>query len=182
MGESVARGAVVWGMGHGKGYMADRWPSPDDRGGAGRSGGRTTWHGSSAIVAVCLCLTGCTTVVDLAGLPRPGLQPNGSYVLTAAESQADCRALNERIESDLVVMKKQLPRIEKEQAALPDTVTGVLERTFGGVDAGSHGRRTWREAEGRARALDKAAGEKGCLRPDIDDRIKSASAPPPQPI
>lgn len=124
-------------------------------------------------------VNGCTTVADIAGVQRTGVQSDGSYVLSAAETDANCRALDERIESELTLIRKQVPRISQEKAELPQTVTALLGRTFGGANDGLASRQILRESEARVRALDRAAGEKGCIRPNVEDRLRTATTTTP---
>lgn len=120
---------------------------------------------------------GCSTLIDVAGLPRGGPQPDGSYVLTEFEGGLDCRGLGERIDATLVEMKAHAQRIEVERRQLPRTVSGMLGRTLGGADGGLASAAKFRQGEARVRGLAAHAGRKNCAdhaAPSLEARIADA--------
>lgn len=128
----------------------------------------------AVVLAAALC--GCTTVADLAGVERAGIQADGSYRLTAQEVGASCRDLAERIETLLAEMQPLKSRIPGEQAAMPATMAAVLDKISGHPDGGSASARRLRNAETRARALDASARAKGCTPVDLEARLAGQPA------
>lgn len=127
---------------------------------------------AATIASAGLVSGGCSTVQDIAGIERPGVQANGGYILTSTESSMDCRALADRIDVTLEDMAKAAGRIKGERESLPPTVLGALQRTFGSSeDAGIASARKHREGEARVRALAAEQSRKGCAAADIEARI-----------
>lgn len=124
---------------------------------------------------------GCSSMVDMAGIARPGHQPDGSYVLLASEQALACRPLVDEIELSLKDMTKAHGRIETERQELPATMQAVYGRIFGGADGGLKSVAQYRMAESRARALDRQLVAKGCPAFPIDQRIAAMAAPPQAP-
>lgn len=142
---------------------------------------RSTSQLAAVLVLVAgVTLGACSTVHDIAGLPRAGPQSDGSYILTSSESSMDCRSLAERVEVALDGMSKAAAKIPKEKEALPPTMLGVFERALGGVDQGMTSARKLREGELHVRALAAEQARKGCATSaDLEARI---AATRPQPI
>lgn len=137
---------------------------------------------NGAALVAALLAGGCSTLVDVAGLPRAGVQSDGSYVLTEAESGLDCRALAERIDLALSDMRKHAEKIESERRQLPRTVQGMIGRTFGGPDGGLTSAAKFRQGEVRVRALSAEGRRKSCTGSDaasLEARIADALSAPP---
>ncbi len=125
---------------------------------------------------------GCSTLVDLAGVPRPGVQPDGGYVLAESESALDCRGLGERIDTTLAEMKTNSRRLESERRELPKTVANVLGRAFGGAEGGLESVAKLRQGEARVRGLAAEQQRRNCANAapgSLDARIAEARTPDP---
>ncbi len=97
------------------------------------SGGLSIGRGGSGalIGALVLALAGCSTIQDMSGIPRPGYQKDGSYVLTSEEQGLGCRELQERsmgLQSQLQTLSTQA--VEQMQK-LPDTIYAAWGRLVG---------------------------------------------------
>ena len=115
--------------------------------------------------------SGCSTVTDLAGIPHPGYQPNGGYVLLASEQALDCRALGDEIEVGFKDMQQAKVQLATERSSPPSTVVGVFGRMFGDEQAGLKNVERYRRSETRVRALNQQLGAKGCHTVDVDARL-----------
>lgn len=109
-----------------------------------------------------LALAGCSTMVDLAGFPRVGVQADGSYVLTERELALDCRGLNEHVEATLASMKEHRAGVDAERQQIPKTLSGVVGRVVGGPDGGLESAKLARDDEARAHSLAAERARKGC--------------------
>lgn len=121
---------------------------------------------------------GCSTMTDIAGVPHPGHQPDGGYVLLASEQELDCRRLTSEIELGLNDMEKAKPSIDAERNAAPKTLVGLYGRMFGGADGGLKSAEGYRQSERRVRALNQHLESKGCHSVDVNARIMAFNLAP----
>ena len=156
------------------------------RGGAGLGGDvqmrqRARHFALTVIVAAAtLASGGCSTVVDLAGVPRPGLQSDGRYVLSDSEIALECRGVGDRIEEELASMTRIGSRLAAEREASPKTLISLLGRNFGGPDGGLTNARLLDESEARVRALSAEQQRRNCpgeSSGSIEARITEARNP-----
>lgn len=139
------------------------------------------------VVAVAsLAAGGCSTIVDLAGVPRAGMQSDGRYVLSDSEIALECRGLADGIDSELMLMAQTGSRLAKERQAPAKTLAGLLGRSFGGPDGGLTNARLLAESEARVRALSAEQRRRNCpgdASQSIEARIAESRdplAPAPQ--
>lgn len=119
--------------------------------------------GRAALVALfAVNVSGCATVADLGGVPRPGYQKDGSYVLTADEQSLGCRELQER-QLSLQEQLQQLPSKAVEQMQeLPKTVVDAWGRLVGSESQGVPALAQYNEAKAEAVAVNDSLQRKGC--------------------
>lgn len=110
-------------------------------------------------------------MTDMAGIPHPGHQPDGGYVLLASEQQLDCRQLGDEVEQGFKDMQQSKSRMATERTSLPPTVVGAFGRMFGGENGGLNSAKSYSRAETRVRALNQQLGAKGCHTVDVDARV-----------
>lgn len=130
--------------------MAVGWPT------IGRSG-------SGALVgAFALALAGCSTIQDLGGIPRPGYQKDGSYVLSTQEQGLGCRELQERS----LGLKQQLQALSEQAVEqmqkVPDTIIAAWGRLVGSPGSGVPAVAEYNEARAESAALNDSLAKKGC--------------------
>lgn len=138
---------------------------------------KARWHpisraGSTALVcALSAMLAGCSTVRDLAGIPRPGYQKDGTYVLSEGEHGVlTCRDLQER---SLGLRQQQQTLSElavKQMQDLPETLVSAWGRLVGTPEAGVPAVAEYNEARAEQAAVNASMMTKGC------NSIESASA------
>lgn len=121
---------------------------------------------------------GCSTMTDIAGLPHPGHQPDGGYVLLASERQLDCRRLADEVEHGLDEMETSKSRIDAERDATPTTLASVYGRMFEGPYGGLKSAESYRKSEHRVRALNGQLKTQGCQPVDVDARIMAFNLAP----
>jgi len=119
--------------------------------------------GNAALLAIAVVwLGGCSTMADLNGLPRPGYQKDGSYVLAADEQSLGCRELQER-QLSLQEQLQQLPSKAVEQMQeLPTTVANAWGRLVGSSDQGVPALAQYNEAKAESAAVSQSMQRKGC--------------------
>lgn len=118
--------------------------------------------GSGALIsALVLALAGCATIQDMSGIPRPGYQKDGSYVLTSEEQGLGCRELQER-SLGLQQQLQALPQQAVEQMqALPTTIAAAWGRLVGAPGA-VPAVAEYNEARAESAALNDSLAKKGC--------------------
>lgn len=141
---------------------------------------RTTSRYAAFPVLAAILTAGCSTMTDVAGVPHPGYQSDGSYVLLTSEQELDCRAASDEIELGLADMAKAKAGIDKERTQPPTTMVAVYGRMFGGPDGGLKNAAQYRKAETRIRALDRAMLAKGCPPFPLEERVAAISVTPTQ--
>lgn len=119
---------------------------------------------------------GCSTLTDVAGLPRAGYQPTGSYVLSAEEQRFDCRRLRERSESLLDQLKSLPIRAAEELKEAPATMAQFVGRAFGNSNTGVAAVAEFDQGRAEAAALNDAMSQKGCGKVDLDSELRGATA------
>jgi hypothetical protein len=127
-------------------------------------GGQTIRRGGAAALPLLMALNvaGCSTVADLGGVPRPGYQNNGSYVLSAEEQSLGCRQLQDRQAS----LQEQLTALPQKAVAqmqeLPTTVSNAWGRLVGSSDQGVPALAEYNEAKAESAAVNASLQQKGC--------------------
>jgi hypothetical protein len=123
--------------------------------------------GSAILVGGLLVLAGgCSTMADLNGIPRPGYQNDGTYVLSAQEQESGCRALQER-QLGLQQQLQDLPaKAVQEMQALPTTVVTAWGRLVGSTDQGVPSLAQYNEAKAESAAVSESMTRKGCSAVD----------------
>jgi uncharacterized protein YceK len=120
-----------------------------------------------------LGVAGCSTVADLGGVPRPGYQNNGSYVLSADEQNLGCRAMQER----QVTLQEQLAALPQKAVTqmqeLPKTMVDAWGRLVGSPDQGVPALAEYNEVKAESAALNESLQRKGC-----SSSVETASVKP----
>ena len=107
-------------------------------------------------------MAGCSTVSGLSGIPRPGYQSDGSYVLSGQEQALGCRELQDR-QVGLQQQLAELPqKAVQEMQELPKTVAGAWSRLVGSSDQGAPSLAQYNEAKAEAAAVNESLSRKGC--------------------
>jgi len=123
------------------------------------------WIGAGRAALVCalaLNAAGCSTVADLSGVPRPGYQKDGSYVLSAHEHDLGCRELQAR-QVSLQTQLQELPmKAVQQMQELPQTVADAWSRLTGSPDQGVPAIAQYNEAKAEADAVNASIQQKGC--------------------
>jgi hypothetical protein len=114
------------------------------------------------VAALAVSVAGCSTMADLSGIPRPGYQKDGSYVLSAQEQSLGCRELQER-QAGVQEQLQALPaKAVQQMQELPQTVADVWGRLVGSPNQGVPALAEYNEAKAEAAALDASLQRKGC--------------------
>lgn len=112
--------------------------------------------------ALAFSVGGCSTVTELGGIPRPGYQMDGRYVLSAEEQNLGCRELHDR-QLGLQEQLQALPsKAVQQMQELPKTVVDAWGRLVGSSDQGVPALAEYNEAKAEAAALDQSLHQKGC--------------------
>jgi hypothetical protein len=121
------------------------------------------WLGRAAVVVVLtIGSAGCSTMADLNGIPRPGYQNDGSYVLSAEEQNLGCRALQER-QAGVQEQLQALPsKAVKQMQELPNTVADAWGRLVGSSNQGVPALAEYNEAKAESAAIGQSLQKKGC--------------------
>ncbi len=129
---------------------------------------RVMWHsyrlvGKAALpVLLAMSVAGCSTMADLGGIPRPGYQKDGSYVLTAEQQTLGCRELQER-QVGLQTQLEQLPsKAVQQMQELPSTVADAWGRLVGSENQGVPALAEYNEAKAESVAVNESLHRKGC--------------------
>ena len=115
----------------------------------------------------CLCafvagLGGCSSMQSLSGVPHPGYQPDGNYVLSDQAQGLGCRALQER-SMGLQEQMQNLSKSALEQVQqLPGTMVSAWGRLFGAPGDGVPAIAQYKEAQAQSAAVDATMVRKGC--------------------
>jgi len=108
-----------------------------------------------------LSVAGCSTVADLGGVPRPGYQKDGSYVLSANEQNLGCRELQDR-QASLQQQLQALPaKAVQQMQELPQTVADTWGRIVGSP-GGVPALEQYNEAKAESEAVNASLQRKGC--------------------
>lgn len=105
---------------------------------------------------------GCSTMADFGGIPRPGFQNDGTYVLSAEEQNLGCRELQER-QIGLQERMQALPaQAVQQMQELPKTVADAWGRLVGSDNQGVPALAAYNEAKAETVALNESLQRKGC--------------------
>ncbi len=119
--------------------------------------------GTAALpLLLAMSVAGCSTMADLGGIPRPGYQNDGSFVLTAEEQGLGCRELQAR-KATVQTQLQQLPsKAVEEMQEFPKTVANAWSRLVGSEDQGVPSLAAYNEAKAESAALNESLQRKGC--------------------
>jgi hypothetical protein len=112
----------------------------------------------------------------VAGVPRSGYQPSGSYVLSADEQRYDCRRLRERSESLLDQLKALPMQAALEIKEAPATMAQFVGRVMGNSESGVAAVAEFDKGRAEAKALNEARAQKGCGTMNLDAELSGATA------
>lgn len=125
-----------------------------------RSGSRV--QRAALVIALAMSAAGCSTMADLSGVPRPGYQKDGTYVLSAEEQGLGCRELQER-QLGLQEQLEALPaKAVQQMQELPQTIAGAWGRLVGASDQGVPALAEYNEVKAESAALNESLQRKGC--------------------
>lgn len=132
--------------------MAAIWPAP-------------TWllRPASAATALAIVLSGCSMSQELAGAPHPGLQQDGTYVVSQQEQDLGCRALQERSLGLQGHMQALSVQALDQMQQLPGTVVAGWKRLVGAPGEGVPAIAEYNEARAESVALTRTMTSKGCI-------------------
>jgi hypothetical protein len=130
----------------------------------------------AAVLLLQLGLLGCSTLTDVAGVPKAGYQPTGSYVLSAEDQRLDCRRLRERSDSLLDQLKALPMRAAQEIQEVPATMALFVGRVIGDSTTGVAAVAEFDKGRAEAAALNEARAQKGCGTLDLDAELSGANA------
>lgn len=117
---------------------------------------------ASAVVALAT-LAGCSTVQDMAGIPRTGHQNDGTYVVSENEEQLACRQIRDRLDM-LGQRMTQLPEnAAREMQSEPATVTAAFGRLFGEPGANLKATQNYQRAQAESDAFNALLIKKQCV-------------------
>lgn len=129
---------------------------------------RATWQSymlvgkASLPVLLAMSVAGCSTVADLGGVPRPGYQKDGTYILSADQQTLGCRELQER-QVGLQEQLTQLPaKAVQQMQELPKTVVDAWGRLVGSEDQGVPALAEYNEVKAESVAVSESLHQKGC--------------------
>lgn len=108
---------------------------------------------------------GCSTMADLGGIPRPGYQKDGTYVLSAEEQNLGCRELHERQLGVQEQMQALPEKAVQQMQELPKTVADAWGRLVGSDNQGVPALAAYNEAKAESAALNESLQRKGCGSP-----------------
>jgi hypothetical protein len=114
------------------------------------------------LCALAIAVAGCSSMQDLAGLQRPGYQPDGSYVMSAQEQGAGCRELQERSLGLQEQMQQLSVSALQQMQQLPNTVVSAWGRLVGSPEKGVPAIAEYNEARAESAALNATITHKGC--------------------
>ncbi len=126
----------------------------------------------SDVGKICLCgivapalvaLGGCATVQDMAGIPRSGYQPNGTYVVGEEEEKMACRQIKDRLDILSREIKLAPQKAAFEQANRPATLGSALGRVFGEPGDGLQATKDFQRATAESDALNALMIKKQCV-------------------
>lgn len=115
-----------------------------------------------ALCALALALAGCSSLQDMAGLPRAGYQHDGSYVISAQEQGLGCRALQERSLGLQEQMRALSIRALEQMQQVPNTIAAAWGRLLGSPGDGVPAIAKYNEARAESAALNATLTQKGC--------------------
>jgi hypothetical protein len=115
-----------------------------------------------AVTLCALALADCSTVQDMAGIPRPGYQHDGSYVLSSQEQDLNCRALQERSLGLQEQMQQLSVAALQQMQEVPNTVAAAWKRLAGDPGDGVPAIAQYNEAQAESVALNQTMARKGC--------------------
>jgi hypothetical protein len=115
----------------------------------------------------CLCafaavLGGCSSMQSLSGVPHPGYQQDGNYVLSDQEQGLGCRALQERSMGLQEQMQKLSMSALEQVQQLPGTMVAAWGRLFGQPGDGVPAIAQYKVAQAESAAVDATMVRKGC--------------------
>lgn len=117
-----------------------------------------------AVLAGVLAQGGCSTLTDLSGVPKPGIQSDGHYALGVEQRTLPCREMQSRVvglrERQQLLSKKAVDEAQQ----LPPTLAAAWGRIVGSPD-GTPALVEYNEADAERVALQRAMDEKGCASP-----------------
>ena len=128
----------------------------------------TSWRSLKSVYqaallgALAISAGGCSTMNEPSGVPRPGYQKDGTYVLSAQEQVLGCRELQAR----QVGLQEQLTALPakavKQMQELPTTVADAWGRLVGSADKGVPALAEYNEAKAESAAVNESLQRKGC--------------------
>ncbi|MCZ7594424.1 MAG: hypothetical protein M5U16_05490 [Hyphomicrobium sp.] len=123
------------------------------------------FHAIALVASLGVALTACSTLQSLSGIPRPGYQKDGTYVLSAEEQALGCRQLQERSMGLQEHLQSLSTQAVKQMQALPDTIAAAWGRMVG-TPAAAPALAEYTEAHAEQIAFNEAMSEKGCGSPE----------------
>ena len=114
-------------------------------------------------LGVMVALSGCSTMLDMAGVQRTGHQSDGTYVVSEDEEKLACRQIHERMDvlgQEISVLPE---RVAEEEQNSPRTVGAAFARMFGAPDSGLKSVDRYKKAVAERDALNALYARKRCF-------------------
>ncbi len=119
-----------------------------------------------------ILLMGCSTLVDVAGLPHTGAQIDGTYVPTDAEKSLDCMQLKAQVTHQIDRTKEISSAVPDDKKRGPKTVASLFAQIAGTSSRGVKTIAEYDKARMRARTLNEVMRSKRCQTVDIDAELR----------
>lgn len=119
--------------------------------------------GIFAALGVAMAVSGCSTMLDVAGVARAGHQPDGTYVVSEDEEHLACRQIRERMDGLRQEISVLPERAAVEKQSTPTTVGLFFGRMFGQGDDGLKAMNRYKEATAENDALRALYVRKRCI-------------------
>jgi hypothetical protein len=148
--------------------MAAIWPAP-------------SWlrRPAFAAAALAIVLSGCSMSQELANAPHPGLQQDGTYVVSQQEQDMGCRALQERSLGLQEHMQTLSVQALDQMQQLPSTVVAGWKRLVGAPGDGVPAIAEYNQARAESAALTRTMTSKGCIPGTTASNTTTPSATTP---
>ena len=121
-----------------------------------------SWLCRMAVVSCLAAVGACAAAGPLSTGTVPGLQPDGTYVLTDAERSKSCRHAADLLEAALTKMEALPAEAKKQRDQPPSTIAATYARLTGSADDKVAAEREFALERARVGALQTSLVEQRC--------------------
>lgn len=121
-----------------------------------------------------LMMMGCSTLIDVAGVPHAGAQLDGSYVPTSTEAGLDCGQLKGQVTTQIDRAKEISNAVADDVRRGPKTVVALFKQIAGTSSRGVKTIGEYDNARSRAKTLNELMRSKRCQTVDIDEQLSES--------